>query len=215
MLAQAKIGVGTDWGSAASNWLTEWERTGDPRCRGWLESAMKVIGGRPIGFFAGSFGYEPKTKTLIPLENARISVSHLSAVFGLVEVCAELIDLIPVPEFERAWLQYCELYNASPDEQQRVLGQRLSGINLRVGHSRLTAYAARRKNDPALAARAWREFQTHEYGPAPVTKTVHFTGPAVLNPVDEAAWVSTNDTAQWGLAAIQNLALAGGALPAG
>jgi hypothetical protein len=31
----------------------------------------------------------------------------------------------------------------------------------------------------------------------------------VLNPVDEAAWVSTNDTAQWGLAAIQNLALVG------
>jgi hypothetical protein len=35
----------------------------------------------------------------------------------------------------------------------------------------------------------------------------------VLNPIDEAAWVSTNDAAQWGLAAIQNLALIGGQLP--
>jgi hypothetical protein len=43
---------------------------------------------------------------------------------------------------------------------------------------------------------------------------VHLEGPTVLNPVDEAAWVSTNDTAQWGLAAMQNLALAGKALPA-
>ena len=38
-----------------------------------------------------------------------MTVSHLSAVFGLVEVCAELIALLDVPEFERAWLQYCEL----------------------------------------------------------------------------------------------------------
>jgi hypothetical protein len=36
----------------------------------------------------------------------------------------------------------------------------------------------------------------------------------VLNPIDEASWVSTNDAAQWSLAAMQNLALAGDALPA-
>jgi hypothetical protein len=35
----------------------------------------------------------------------------------------------------------------------------------------------------------------------------------VLRPVDEAAFVSTNATAQWGLAAIENLALAGNELP--
>jgi hypothetical protein len=208
VLAQARIGIGTDWGSAANNWLTEWERTGDPRARGWLEAAMKTIGGCKHGFFDGTFGYDIKTKALIPLGKERISVSHLNAVFGLVEVCAELIDLIPVPEFEQAWLQYCTLYNASPEEQEKVLGVRLNGTSLRVAHSRLTAYAAHRKRDPALAARVWQEFRTHEYGPPEVTQTVHVEGPAVLNPVDEAAWVSTNDTAQWGIAAIQNLALA-------
>jgi len=30
----------------------------------------------------------------------------------------------------------------------------------------------------------------------------------VLNPVEEAAWVSTNESAQWGLAAIECLAFA-------
>ena len=38
-------------------------------------------------------------------------------------------------------------------------------------------------------------------------------GPAVLNPVDEAPSVGTNDVAQYGLAAIQNLALIGDWLP--
>jgi hypothetical protein len=39
-------------------------------------------------------------------------------------------------------------------------------------------------------------------------------GPAVLRPVDEAEGVSTNGTAQWGLAAIQCLALVPEHLPA-
>ena len=38
-------------------------------------------------------------------------------------------------------------------------------------------------------------------------------GPSTLNPITEVPWVTTNDTAQWGLAAIQNLALIGDALP--
>ena len=70
-----------------------------------------------------------------------------------------------------------------------------------------------------LAMRAWKEFggnDPHLDG-APVArrysgKTVRIEGPAVLNPVDEAAWVSTNDAAQWSLAAMQNLALVGDAL---
>ena len=32
-------------------------------------------------------------------------------------------------------------------------------------------------------------------------------GPAALNPVDEAPWITTNETSQWALAAIANLAL--------
>ncbi|MFJ2345194.1 ABC transporter substrate-binding protein [Streptomyces antimycoticus] len=44
-------------------------------------------------------------------------------------------------------------------------------------------------------------------------KTVELEGPQVLGPGVEAAWVSTNATAQYGLAAIQNLALVGDKLP--
>src|SRR5690606_11484122 len=90
--------------------------------------------------------------------NDRVSVSHLSAVFGLVEICAELIQLLDVPEFKAAWLDYCELYNASSEQQAERLGRPLNRLNLQQGHARLTAYAARQKSDPVLARRAWREF---------------------------------------------------------
>jgi len=139
-------------------------------------------------------------------------------VFGLPEVCAELIQNFgdEVPEFERAWLQYCELYNAPAAEQEKALGQALRGTSLTSAHSRLTAYVAWRKKDAKLAERAWREFAGDDRRWAPrryAMQTDRVDGPAVLNPIDEAAWVSTNDASQWSLAAMQNLALVPEALP--
>ena len=141
-------------------------------------------------------------------KSEKISVSHLSAAFGLPEVCAELIELIAVPEFERAWLQYCELYNASEDEQKKALGESLGPLNLQQGHARLTAYAAWKRRDPKLAARAWSEYTDGKagYGRNQVFQSKRIETPAVLVPVDEAPGVSTNSSAQWGLAGIVCLA---------
>ncbi|MBC2605017.1 Tat pathway signal sequence domain protein [Pelagicoccus albus] len=201
-----RMGIGTDFGSTAANWLTAWERTGDPKYGGWLKDAMSKIGGHPLGFFAGDFGYNPDTKKLLPPEHSQPGVSHLSAVFGLVEICAELIQLIDDDSFRDAWLQYCTLYNAPAEEQKAVLGTSFRP-NLVQAHSRLTAYAAQQTDNKKLAERAWVEF-SKEWGGKKTIGTNHLEGPNVLNPVDEAAWVSTNDSSQWGLAAIQNLALA-------
>lgn len=220
--SKTRISVGTDWGSTASNWLTEWERTNNPEVRQWLVNSMKVIGGNPLGFFSESFGYDPATKTLTPSSQPTVSVSHLSSVFGLVEICAELIQLLDVAEFEKAWLQYCTLYNASPDEQFVALGETLKGTNLTSAHARLTAYAAWKKKDPKLAKRAWAELlnadrATKENVPPQVRLTpetlVRIVPPAVLYPVEELAPFSTNDAAQIGLCLIENLALIGESVP--
>ena len=212
----ARMGIGTDWGSAASNWLTEWERTGDPQPRAWLENSMRAFADNPHGFFAGTYGYDPKTKTLSTLPKAPMEVSHLSAVFGLVEVCDELIGLLDVPGFEAAWLRYCEFYNASDEEQRREFGQTFRDNVLHDAHSRLTAYAARKKNDRRLGERAWREFLGKGGSFDKLIPALHrVETPDALRSFDEAPAVSTNSTAQWGLAAIQNLCLAGEYLPAG
>ncbi|MBB6093659.1 hypothetical protein HNQ60_002540 [Povalibacter uvarum] len=207
----AWLGFGTDWGSIAGAWLTEWERTGDAKMSNRLLASMRTIGGQPKGFFTGAQRLNLNTGAFDISKESNVSISHLSAAFGLPEVCAELVQLLDVPEFERAWVQYCELFNAPAAEKQRALGGGGDPPNLVQGHSRLTAFAAHRRNDPALAQRAWREFLGGSAG-YPATREFESTrivGPAVLNPVDEAAWVSTNSTAQWGLAAIECLAFAG------
>jgi hypothetical protein len=140
---------------------------------------------------------------------------HRIPLFGGVEICAELIDLLDVPAFEQAWLQYCTLYNATAEERERATGEAFRGRGLERAHSRLTAYAAWRTGDEALAARAWQEFFTGGWGAwnRPAIVSLRIDGPAVLKPIDEVPWMGTNDAAQWGLAAIQNLALVGDALP--
>ena len=201
--------MGTDWGSLAGAWLTEWERTGDARIRERLLASMRTLGAQPKGFFTNGLILNVETGAFEISQSDKVVVSHLNAVFGLVEVCAELIELLDVPEFKAAWLDYCERYTAPAAEQARRLGTALKGTNLQQGHSRLTAYAARMKNDPALAQRAWQEFNRGEGGQRSrgAFESKKITGPAVLRPVDEAPGVSTNGTAQWGLAAIECLAL--------
>ena len=204
------VGLGTDWGSLAATWLTDWERTGNPRSRDRLLGTMADIGALKYGFLTGEALYD-LDKGRFDTGREMISVSHLSAVFGLVEICSELVDLVDDPEFERAWLQYCRLFLGTKEEQVAEVGEPLAGIYLTQAHSRLSAYAAARLQDRDLAARAWESFSeggehlNHES--AFTLRTIE--PPQVLLPVDEAPTVSTNDTAQFGLAVIQNLALIG------
>ena len=210
----AVASIGTDWCSFASAWLTEWERTGSQAWRNKLETGMRCIGAMPRGWFSGGpIGYDPSTGELFAREGCAVEISHLSAVFGAIELCAELIQLLDEPSFQRAWLDYCRLYSAGPDEQVRALGSPLKGNILTVAHSRLTAYAARAAGDARMAKRAWNEFiegdRKQGWYPKSITdeRTERIEGSDVLYPVDEARWVSTNSVAQWALAAIQNLAL--------
>jgi hypothetical protein len=205
------IGFGTDWSALAAAWLTEWERGGDPVARQRLESTMRTIGAQTNGFVQGSALYDLDTGEYAVADPPRVSVSHLSAVFGLVEMCSELVDLVDVPEFTREWLRYCRFYNATAAEQTAEFGASFGNLNLRQAHARLTAYAAARTGDTALAARAWQEFFTGHagYGPTVSWRTTRVEPPQVPAPVDETDFVSTNASAQYGLTAIQCLALIG------
>jgi hypothetical protein len=212
---QVFIQFGTTWSSLAAAWLTEWERTGNPRWRDRLVAGMTSIAALPKQWFAGGANFDLASGRFTG-PGDEVSLSHLNAVFGAVETHSELLSLINVPAYREAWLDYCAYYNAPADEFQAKTGAPARGRNLKEGHSRLTAYAAFHRKDPRLAARAWREFFGGEAGLGVdrARAQQRIEGPAVLKPVDDDPWVSTNAAAQWGLAAIQNLALVGDALPA-
>ena len=199
---------GTTWSVLCGAWLAQWERTGERRWRDRILAGMRSIAAMPQGWMTGHAPFDLQTGAFRN-PGPRIAISHLNAVFGAFEVNAELLTLIDEPGYRRAWLEYCRYYNASPAEFAARFGQSRGGSNLQQGHSRLTAYAAVEAGDAALAQRAGREFWRGQSGLANVTGD-----PLVTLADGTVEWpgLSTNAAAQWGLAAIQGLALVPAAL---
>jgi hypothetical protein len=209
--------VGLDFGAFAATWLTAWERADDGAARDKLLATMRDVGALANGFLTGELRYD-LDRGRFDTEIVRIHISHLNAVFGLVETCSELIALadrfdLDIGGFADAWLQYCRLFLAPPEVQRAEAGAEFPRQGLVQGHSRLLAYAAHRLVDDQLAADAWAAFLASERIKDETFGTHRVDGPAVLQPIDEAAMIPTNGTAQYGLAAIQNLALIGDQLP--
>ncbi|UFU03683.1 Tat pathway signal sequence domain protein [Ruania suaedae] len=209
------VGLGTDWSALAATWLADWEITGNPRSRDRLLGTMADIGALRYGFFTGEALYDLDTGRF-DTSRERVGASHLSIMFGLVEVCSELVDLVPeddAPGFRDAWLQYCRLYLGSAEEQVAELGSEHGGAPFEQPHARVLAYAANRLGRPDLAERAWRAFFVggeRMRGDFVSTQTLP---PYVPAPVDDAPTLWTNDAAQGSLATMQCLALIGDHLP--
>jgi hypothetical protein len=214
------IGLGTDLGALLGAWLTAWERHGDPAAEEKIRSALTGIGALPQGFFTGEALWDLETRRFAT-DRDRIQVSHLAAVFGLGEIVSELLELVDDPAFARAWDEYCRYYLATAQEQAQRFGAPLTGISLIPAYSRLLAAYASRTGDADLAGRAWNAFLMGEGDQVNTDGMVaranwsrtRIEGPAVLEPVDEVAFLGTNGCAQYGLSAIQNLALIGEHLP--
>ncbi|AKV86538.1 Tat pathway signal sequence domain protein [Microbacterium sp. CGR1] len=201
----------TDWGALALAWLAEWERNGDPIAQTKLINGAKTIAAMPNGWAqGGTLRYNLADGKYAEETASTVEVGSLDSVFGLIELMTELIVLIDDPQVTEQWVNYCRLYNGTSAEQIEITGTAWGGQNLRQAYSRATAYAAYQLDDVALAKRAWKEFRTGHagYPESLVFGSTHIDGPAVLNPIDEAPF-STNASAQYGLAAIQCLALVG------
>lgn len=204
------VAFGTVWGSLVAAWLAEWERTGDKRWRDKIANGMRTIGTLERRWFAASAPFDPKTGKFIG-PGDKVSISQLNGVFGVVEMSSELLTLIDEPGYRKAWLEYCRNYNGSNEELLALLGTAPRGRAQPDSHSRLTAYAAHHERDRALALRAWRELFASSFMKSHA-QARKVGGVAVLRPLDELPGIGTNGSAQWSLAAIQNMALVGDAL---
>jgi hypothetical protein len=205
---QVFMSFGTVWGSMLGAWLTEWERTRDTRWRDRIVAGMESLAGLQKQWFAGGAPFDLKTGRFLGAGD-QVSMSHLNGVFGVFEITVELLQLLDVPQYREAWLDYCAFYNAPDAAFRAKTGAAGRGRGLRQAHSRFTAYAARERRDPALARRAWAEFVgLGDREARDPSRTAHrVEGSAVLKPVDEITEISTNDAAQWGLTATANLVL--------
>lgn len=209
--------VGPDWLALVGNWMTEWERTGDTQYRDRIMAGVNSLYKMPYGFFSGhnaAFGYDPKTYKLYRLEEKDIGFLHLSVLMGGPEVAFELNHLLKNEKWNKLWMQFCKLYAAPEDEIEKEFGRAVELGNPGSWYARLPAWYAKETGNMDYAARAWDEFfnaVARYYHTDFIMKK--FEGIQSLQPVYEVDGISTNNTAQWCLNAIELLQLIGNYLP--
>lgn len=206
---------GPDWLAAVSNWMTEWERTGNTQYRDRIYAGMDCIAEMPYGFLSGPenlFGYDPASKKLYPLTEVPFGTYNLATIQGGAEVVFELNQFIDHPGWERAWLQYCRLYRAP---REVVLKDNQTGSEgndaAYARPDRLAAYVYWRTGNEAFVEPALRGI-IGRWG-LPRLEPQKITGPEVLNPVEELPWVGTNGAAQSSLITIEVLEMCADKLP--
>jgi len=227
----ARIRIGPDWFALAGNWMTEWERTGDTRWRDrilagvdsilampyWLETGklggQQAAGAQVVGYDLATGKLtvipDPVTKGSMPVSN------HLSTIQGGAEVMFELVPLLGRQDFATAWLQFCRIGQApaeilTRDRTTGTEGADASFVFPGQRGPRLAAYAYAQTKNPAFAKFALAALLGEGSG---IAHPHLLSGPAVLNPVEEDARISTNEAAQTGLQTIEILTFCQDQLP--
>jgi hypothetical protein len=192
------VRVGPDWLAFASNWMTEWERTGDTRYRDYILTGMKCIGAMPETFVTlQAFRYDSKTKQLFDIGKPNNPAGEFLDLFGGDQIANDLITLIPCPEFENAWNLLCSNWATDP---------KWKGYT----KMRVCAYTADVKHDPALRDEAWNlmlaSVKENGQDRFPAAPTL-IEGPTVPEPVREIPGFNTPGASQWALNVITTMEL--------
>lgn len=190
--APARLRIGPDWVSYAGNWMTEYERTRNPKYLKKIQAGMRSIAALPHGMFTGPgvLGYDPATGILsYEGDTAITSTNHLKLIMGGFELMHELLEMVPDKEFAACYLDHNARYDRVTKNRFRI--------------SRLKGYAAYMLHDQRLADEAWRdmwEYSTRQQHYRFTPKTI--LPPEVPQPITESVETTTNDCALWSLDAI-------------
>ena len=216
-IAPTRVRFGPDWLSLVSNWMTEWERTNDPKWRDLITTGMDSVAGMSLGIRSGRnlvMGFDPKTGRLFELDGS-LGDYNLATIMGGAEVVFELNEIIDHPAWQKLWLQYLRLYRAPKDVWVRDQATGTEGREAQFAAAnqsgpRLAAYVYFKTGDAAFADAAIKQLVQRGVGPLP-TKRV--APPEVLTAFDEDPRINTNYAAQSGLDAIVTLELCKDHLP--
>ncbi len=228
---KVRIRIGPDWFAIAGNWMTEWERTNDPRWRDRILAGVDSILAMPFGLETGkpdpnrkgeaaNVGFDNATGKLTaipdPVTKALVPVNYnLATIQGGAEVMFELVPLLGRQDFEAAWLRMCRIGNAPAEIYTRDKATNTEGADASLvvpGQSgpRLAAYAYAKTRNPAFAKKAVTMMLAQGAG---IASPHLVSGPDSLRVVEEDARISTNEAAQTGLATIEILELCKDQLP--
>jgi hypothetical protein len=213
----ARVRLGPDWLAFVSNWMTEWERTGDTKWRDKILAGVESLVRMPLGLRTGKnllFGYDPATGKLYQLSD-EAGQYNLATIMGGAEVVFELDLTLDDERWRKLWLQYCRLNNAPKEVIVKDMTTGAEGADASyVRDGRLASYVYIKTKNTAFM-KVGVNALLGGGGRGRRNETIRrVEGPEALKPVDESGLAVTNEAAQNGLTTIISLGMIGDQLPA-
>lgn len=149
---------GPDWSSLVSDWMTQWERTGNTRYLKRIRTGIEDIKRMNLGLLSGpDFEFDPKTCHLLWKENRKTGGSHLSICQGAEQTWLELTDLLDDPQWTKLLAQYGAFYPLDTKTQNEMtdgeIGERKFSFPFMAAG--VTAFAASYFHDRKLGEKVW------------------------------------------------------------
>ncbi|MBG9916808.1 hypothetical protein CHH92_02665 [Bacillus sonorensis] len=201
--------VGPDWAALCSNWLTEWERTGNQAYLAKILKGIDQLKALQLRLLSGpTFEYDPEDARLLHMGDGNKGGYHMVIAFGAPQVWMELAGLLEDEEWSDMLAEFGDFYLLSDEEKRSrsggILHDRL--FHWPMFSAAMAAYGARRQ-DRQLAEKAWRLLLDETLSHTPLPITVKQTDS--WKRLAEIPWVTTNTMSQWCLNTIALLEIIG------
>ncbi|MCD8129879.1 MAG: hypothetical protein LUE16_01145 [Lachnospiraceae bacterium] len=193
---------GPDWSSLVSDWMTQWERTGDKTYEKKIRTGVEDIKSAPLKLVSGpDFEFDPATAHLRYIGDRATGGTHLQICMGAAQVWTELTLLIDDEQWNEMLAQYGRFYYLDREKQVEesggIIGSRQ--FTLPFMASGIAAYAAAYLQDEELTRKTWQYLfhsMVHEgeQGGFAAIDTPNAGNQKVL---EEIPWISTNFVSQW------------------
>lgn len=192
------VRVGPDWSTFCSNWLNEWERTGNRDYRDKIQKGINTLKNLPFRLLSGPvFGYDPKTTQLHHMGDGNSGGYHMIIAFGAPQVWIELTQLLDDPVWEDMIVEFGTFYALSNEEKLEKSDHKLNNrlFNWPMFSAGLVAYAAHKKQDKDLAHHAWHLLLDPSLSHTPLP--IEENQVSSWKEINEIPWVTTNTISQW------------------
>lgn len=194
------IRVGPDWSALVSNWMTEWERTGNTEYYQRIQTGIDSIAMTKNRLLSGpTYLFNKITKEMEYFGTGNVGGYHMIISFGAPQYWLELAQWLDQEEWNKMLAEFGMFYALPNKEKQEKSNNELADHHFSwpMFATGLMGYAAKYYQDHDLAKQAWNILLNEQLSGVPLPMEETLVQATTWKNIKEMPWISTNVASQW------------------